>query len=198
MFAFTKEQKQDKLARINVDNYNKLEFSLSTVTDSLQREAILNAMADIADIFTMLRSTYDLSRPVKTPEDYRLLRVLGMPGIILDYRGYPREDICVRAPYYRFLSILPHVGDLQQYFINALQSKKLKEAEATYNDKAKLYGVTAPFSEDNFDTLFNLEETLQYSGRSNAAVVVDIYNRELCEQFAHHTNLDILISTKGN
>ena len=88
MFAFTKEQKQDKLARTNVDNYNKLEFSLSTVTDSLQREAILNAMADIVDIFTMLRSTYDLYKPVRTTEDYRLLRVPGMPGLVLDYRWY--------------------------------------------------------------------------------------------------------------
>ena len=195
MLAFTKEQKQAKLARTNVDNYTKLLGQLQhSYQDDLKMEAISNAMADIADIFTMLRSTYDLSKPVRTREDYRLLRVPEMPGIVLDYKGYPREDICVRTPYYRFLPILPHVGELQQYFINALQSKKLKEAEATYSYKAKLYGVIAPFSEDSFDTLFNLEGILYTSGRTNAAIVANIYNREICEQFAHHTNLDILIS----
>lgn len=93
MFAFTKEQKQAKLAKANVDNYNKLELSLSSTSNELQREAIINAMADIVDIFTILRSTYDLSKPAKTSDDYRLLRVPGMPGIVLDYKWFTDEAV---------------------------------------------------------------------------------------------------------
>ena len=195
MFAFTKEQKQAKLARRNVDNYNKLSAQLQhSYKDDLKREAISNAMADIVDIFTILRSTYDLSKSVKTIEDYRLLRVPGMPGIVLDSKWYSREDIYVRALYYRFFCLTPINEKLQQYFIDALQSKKQKEAKAIYNDKAKLYGVTAPFSEDNFDTLFSLEEILYSSGSTNEVVVANIYDRETCEQFAHHNNIDIIIA----
>lgn len=191
MFAFTKEQKQAKLAKTNVDNYNKLEFSLSSATDSLQREAILNAMADIVDIFTILRSTYDLSKPIKTVEDYRLLRVPGMPGIVIDciMKGTRYK---ARTAYFSYHCTSPHLSELQQYFIYALQNKKLKEMKSTYKHKSKVHGVTTPFSQYNFDTLLSLEEILDSSELIN--IVEDNYNRETCEQFAHHNNIDIIIS----
>ena len=192
MFAFTKEQKQDKLARINVDNYNKLEFSLSTVTDSLQREAISNAMADIVDIFTMLRSTYDLSKPVRTTEDYRLLRVPGMPGIVLDYRWYANELVNVCFPYYDLEIDTDTYQNLQEYLITALSKKKLSQIKNKYKHKSELYGIATSFSEANFDTLLNLESILRTSRSIN--IVANIYNREICQQFAHNKNIDILIS----
>lgn len=193
MFAFTKEQKQAKLARRNVDNYNKLEFTLSNATDSLQREAILNAMADIVDIFTLLRSTYDLSKPIKTAEDYRLLRVPGMPGIVIDcITGKGSSVVRTRTAYFAYHCTSPHLSELQQYFIYALQNKKLKEMKSTYEHKSKVHGVTTPFSQYNFDTLLSLEEILDSSGLIN--IVEDNYNRETCEQFAHHNNIDIIIS----
>lgn len=193
MFAFTKEQKQDKLARINVDNYNKLEFSLSTVTDSLQREAILNAMADIVDIFTMLRSTYDLSKPVKTTEDYRLLRVPGMPGVVLNYRLYASEMVNVFFPYYALEIATDTYQNLQEYLITALSKKKLSQIKNKYKHKSELYSITTRFSEANFDTLLNLESILHTS--RSIKVVTNSYNREICQQFAHNQNIDILIST---
>ena len=192
MFAFTKEQKQDKLARINVDNYNKLEFSLSTVTDSLQREAISNAMADIVDIFTMLRSTYDLSKPVKTTEDYRLLRVPGMPGIVLDYRWIANEMVNVSFPYYASEIATDTYQNLQEYLITALSKKKLTQIQNKYKHKSELYGIATSFSEVNFDTLLNLESILHTS--RSIKVVTNSYNREICQQFAHNQNIDILIS----
>ena len=192
MFAFTKEQKQDKLARINVDNYNKLEFSLSTVTDSLQREAILNAMADIVDIFTMLRSTYDLSEPVKTTEDYRLLRVSGMPGIVLDCRWVANEMVNDFFPYYALEIATDTYQNLQEYLITALSKKKLTQIQNKYKHKSELYGIATSFSEVNFDTLLNLENILHNS--RSIKVVTNNYNREICEQFAHNQNIDILIS----
>lgn len=192
MFAFTKEQKQDKLARINVDNYNKLEFSLSTVTDSLQREAILNAMADIVDIFTMLRSTYDLYKPVRTTEDYRLLRVPGMPGIVLDYRWIANEMVNVFFPYYASEIATDTYQNLQEYLITALSKKKLTQIQNKYKHKSELYGIATSFSEVNFDTLLNLESILHTS--RSIKVVTNNYNREVCEQFAHNQNIDILIS----
>lgn len=192
MFAFTKEQKQDKLARINVDNYNKLEFSLSTVTDSLQREAISNAMADIVDIFTMLRSTYDLSKPVKTTEDYRLLRVPGMPGIVLDYRWIANEMVNIFFPYYASEIATDTYQNLQEYLITALSKKKLTQIQNKYKHKSELYGIATSFSEVNFDTLLNLESILHTS--RSIKVVTNNYNREICQQFAHNQNIDILIS----
>ena len=192
MFAFTKEQKQAKLARTNVDNYNKLEFSLSNVTDSLQREAISNAMADIVDIFTILRSTYDLSKPIKTVEDYRLLRVPGMPGIVIDCKMKGSSVVKARTAHYSYHCTSPHLSELQQYLIYALQNKKLKEMKSTYSHKSKVHGVTTPFSQYNFDTLLSLEEILDSSGLIN--IVEDNYNRETCEQFAHHNNIDIIIA----
>ena len=193
MFAFTKEQKQAKLARTNVDNYNKLSDQLQQVySDDLKREAISNAMADIVDIFTMLRSTYDLSKPIKTVEDYRLLRVPGMPGIVLDYKRYDNEIINRPTPYYAYHYILENVGELQQYLINALQNKKLKEIETKYIYKSELYGITSVVSEANYDTLLNLEKMLHSSRRIH--IVTNNYRREICEQFAHSQNIDILIS----
>ena len=192
MFAFTKEQKQDKLARINVDNYNKLEFSLSTVTDSLQREAISNAMADIVDIFTMLRSTYDLYKPVRTTEDYRLLRVPGMPGIVLDYRWIANEMVNVFFPYYASEIATDTYQNLQEYLITALSKKKLTQIQNKYKHKSELYGIATIFSEVNFDTLLNLESILHTS--RSIKVVTNNYNREICQQFAHNQNIDILIS----
>lgn len=192
MFAFTKEQKQDKLARTNVDNYNKLEFSLSTVTDSLQREAILNAMADIVDIFTMLRSTYDLSKPVRTTEDYRLLRVPGMPGIVLDYRWIANEMVNVFFPYYASEIATDTYQNLQEYLITALSKKKLTQIQNKYKHKSELYGIATSISEVNFDTLLNLESILHTS--RSIKVVTNSYNREICQQFAHNQNIDILIS----
>lgn len=192
MFAFTKEQKQDKLARTNVDNYNKLELSLSTVTDSLQREAISNAMADIVDIFTMLRSTYDLSKPVKTTEDYRLLRVPGMPGIVVDYKWIANELVNVFFPYYDLEIDTDTYQNLQEYLITALSKKKLTQIQNKYKHKSELYGIATSFSEVNFDTLLNLESILHTS--RSIKVVTNSYNREICQQFAHNQNIDILIS----
>lgn len=192
MFAFTKEQKQDKLARTNVDNYNKLEFSLSTVTDSLQREAISIAMADIVDIFTMLRSTYDLSKPVKTTEDYRLLRVPGMPGIVVDYKWIANELVNVCFPYYASEIATDTYQNLQEYLITALSKKKLTQIQNKYKHKSELYGIATSFSEVNFDTLLNLESILHTS--RSIKVVTNNYNREICQQFAHNQNIDILIS----
>lgn len=192
MFAFTKEQKQAKLARANVDNYNKLELSLSSTSDELQREAISNAMADIVDIFTILRSVYDLSKPVKTIEDYRLLRVPGMPGIVLDYKVYADESINVRYWYHADAISVNHSSNIQPYLINALQEHKLTQMEAKYKRKADKYGITLPFSENTYDTLLNLE-SLEYSS-TRIKVVTNNYNREICQQFANATNMDILIS----
>ena len=192
MFAFTKEQKHAKLARINVDNYNKLEFSLSTVTDSLQREAISNAMADIVDIFTMLRSTYDLYKPVRTTEDYRLLRVPGMPGIVLDYRWIANEMVNVFFPYYASEIATDTYQNLQEYLITALSKKKLTQIQNKYKHKSELYGIATIFSEVNFDTLLNLESILHTS--RSIKVVTNNYDRGICQQFAHTANKDILIS----
>lgn len=192
MFAFTKEQKQAKLARANVNNYSKLELSLSNTSDDLQREAISNAMADIVDIFTLLRSSYDLSKPVKTLDDYRLLRVPGMPGIVLEYRGYTNEYINVRYSHYSYDIALTDANGLQPYLINALLERKLAQMKANYKRKADNYGVTLPFSEDNYDTLFSLESSIHLS--TKIKIVTNNYNREICQQFANKTNMDILIS----
>lgn len=191
MFAFTKEQKQAKLAKANVDNYNKLELSLSNTSDELKREAITNAMADIVDIFTLLRSTYDLSKPVKALEDYRLLRVPGMPGIVLDYRWIVDDSINLRYPYYVSDAGLNHSSNLQPYLVKALIERNLTKMKANYKHKADKFGVTLPFSEDNYDTLFNLESMIPYN---YLKIVTPNYNREICQQFAHTANKDILIS----
>lgn len=192
MFAFTKEQKQAKLARANVDNYNKLELSLSSTSDALQREAISNAMADIVDIFAILRSIYDLSKPVKTIEDYRLLRVPGMPGIVLDYKWYANDILNVKYYYHADAISVNHSSNIQPYLVNALQEHKLTQMAAKYKRKADKYGITLPFSEDTYDTLLNLE-TLKYSN-TRIEVVTNNYNREICQQFANAINMDILIS----
>ena len=194
MFAFTKEQKQDKLARINVDNYNKLEFSLSTVTDSLQREAILNAMADIVDIFTMLRSTYDLSKPVRTREDYRLLRVPGMPGVVIDYKWIANELVS----YYELAITKVKNTLLQPYLVKAMVNREHAIRKKSYEFLVEKYSITCPFSPKNYNTVFNLLDATLNPIKKEAVVVTDDYDREICEQFAHHNNLDILISTKGN
>ena len=191
MFAFTKEQKQAKLAKANVDNYNKLELSLSNTSNELQREAIKNSMADIVDIFTLLRSTYDLSKPVKTVEDYRLLRVPGMPGIVLDYKWIADDSINLRYPHYVNDAGLDHSRDLQPYLIKALIKRNLTKMETNYKHKADKFGVTLPFSEDNYDTLFNLESIIQ---KNYSNIVTSNYNREICQQFAHTANKDILIT----
>lgn len=193
MFAFTKEQKQAKLARANVDNYNKLELSLSSTSDELQREAISNSMADIVDIFTILRSIYDLSKPVKTIEDYRLLRVPGMPGIVLDYKVYADESINVRYSYHADAISVNHSSNIQPYLVNALQEHKLTQMEAKYKRKADKYGLTLPFSEDTYDTLLSLESSCCLIA-TNHIIVTNNYNREICQQFANATNMDILIS----
>lgn len=191
MFAFTKEQKQDKLARTNVDNYNKLEFSLSNVTDSLQREAILNAMADIVDIFTMLRSTYDLSKPVRTTEDYRLLRVPGMPGVVLDYRWF-NSSISFKTHFYRAELATKNSESLQPYLGKALLNSNIIKMEKKYKRKADTYGIIIPFSENSYDTLLSLESLILLS---KAPIVVrNNYDRGICQQFAHNQNIDILIS----
>ena len=192
MFAFTKEQKQAKLAKANVDNYDKLLAQLQySYQDDLKREAISNAMADIVDIFTILRSSYDLSKPVKTLEDYRLLRVPRMPGIVLDYRWIADDSINLRYPHYVNDAGLDHSSDLQPYLIKALINRNLTKMEANYKHKANKFGVTLPFSEDNYDTLFNLESILQ---NNYSKIVTPNYNREICQQFAHNQNIDILIS----
>lgn len=193
MFAFTKEQKQDKLARINVDNYNKLEFSLSTVTDSLQREAILNAMADIVDIFTMLRSTYDLSKPVKTTEDYRLLRVSGMPGVVIEYKWIANDLL---APYIDFYSKYtftdtPNV-DIKDYLYKAILNRNESKIRNMYTTNSAKYGITEKFSIRNFNTLESLISFTQT--KIDYIVVERFYLEKVCEQFAHNQNIDILIS----
>ncbi len=193
MFAFTKEQKQDKLARINVDNYNKLEFSLSKVTDSLQREAISNAMADIADIFTMLRSTYDLSKPVRTREDYRLLRVPGMPGIVINYKWIGNDLI---DPYVDFYSKYTFIGSpnvyIKDYLYKAILNRNKKRVHNMYLNNSAKYGITEEFSLKSFNTLESLISFTQT--KIEHIVVYSRYNREICQQFAHNQNIDILIS----
>ena len=193
MFAFTKEQKQAKLARANVDNYNKLELSLSSTSDELQREAISNAMADIVDIFTILRGIYDLSKPVKTIEDYRLLRVPGMPGIVLDYRWYDSDYINIKYSYYSPDITTTNAKSLQPYLVYALLDHKLTQMEAKYKRKADKYGITLPFSKDTYDTVLNLESSVNLATASHI-IVTNNYNREICQQFAHTANRDILIS----
>lgn len=193
MFAFTKDQKQAKLARANVDNYNKLELSLSSTSDELQREAISNAMADIVDIFTILRSSYDLSKPVKTLEDYRLLRVPGMPGIVLDYKWYANEVLNVKYYYHADAISVNHSSNIQPYLVNALQEHKLTQMKAKYRRKADKYGITLSFSEDTFDTLLNLEKEFIHLSRP-IKLVTSNYNRKICQQFANATNMDILIA----
>ncbi len=194
MFALTKEQRQAKLARINVDNYNKLEFSLSTVTDSLQREAISNAMADIVDIFTMLRSTYDLSKPVKTTEDYRLLRVSGMPGIVLNYRWIANDLKNEIVSYYQLAIIKTNHTDLQTYLVKALVNREHSKMKKEYELLAEKYSITNPFSPKNYNTTLNLLNATLNHRKKEAVVVTDCYDREVCEQFVHNQNIDILIS----
>lgn len=193
MFAFTKEQKQAKLARANVDNYNKLELSLSSTSDELQREAISNAMADIVDIFTILRASYDLSKPVKTLEDYRLLRVPGMPGIVLDYKWYANEALNPLYPYYYEHIKISKEETIKPYLALALKVDKIRKAKLKYKNKAKKYRITLKFSEDTFDTLLNLEKKIIHLSRP-IKLVTNNYNREICQQFANATNMDILIS----
>ena len=193
MFAFTIEQKQAKLARTNVDNYNKLEFSLSTVTDSLQREAISNAMTDIVDIFTMLRSTYDLSKPVKTTEDYRLLRVPGMPGIVLDYK-WIANDLKNEIVSYYGLTITKVKDTLQPYLVKALINNEHIKMKKEYELLAEKYRITCTFSTKNYNTVLNLLDAAKHSRKKETVLVANRYNREICQQFAHHNNIDILIS----
>lgn len=192
MFAFTKEQKQAKLARANVDNYNKLELSLSSTSDALQREAISNAMADIVDIFTILRSIYDLSKPVKTIEDYRLLRVPGMPGIVLDYKWYANDFKHTKINYLVQNTFIKDVNTLQPYLVEALLNSKLTKIKDDYARKADKYGIELPFSEDTYDTILSLESAT-WQGYI-PIVVTSNYNREICQQFANAINIDILIS----
>lgn len=192
MFAFTKEQKQAKLAKANIDNYNKLSEQLQhSYSNDLYREAISNAMADIVDIFTILRSSYDLSKPIKTLEDYRLLRVPGMPGIVIDYKWIADEAFDLRYSHYINDVALNNSSNLQPYLIKALIERNLTKMEANYKHKADKYGITLLFSEDNYDTLFSLESIIQ---KNYPNIVTSNYNREICKQFAHTANKDILIS----
>ena len=194
MFAFTKEQRQAKLARTNVDNYNKLELSLSRVTDSLQREAISNAMADIVDIFTMLRSTYDLSKPVRTTEDYRLLRVPGMPGIVIDYKWIANDLKNDLVDYYvQIITKVNHTA-LQTYLVKALEHSNHVKMKKEYELLAKKYSITNPFSPKNYNTVLSLLDSTLNHRKKEAVVVTDCYDREVCEQFVHNQNIDILIS----
>ena len=193
MFAFTKEQKQDKLARINVDNYNKLEFSLSTVTDSLQREAILNAMADIVDIFTMLRSTYDLSKPVRTTEDYRLLRVAGMPGIVIEYK-WIANDLKNELVNYYGRTLTKVKNTLQPYIVKALINHEHIKMKKEYELLAEKYSITCAFSIKNYNTVLNLLDATKHHREKEVVVVDRFYLEKVCEQFAHNQNIDILIS----
>ena len=193
MFAFTIEQKQAKLARTNVDNYNKLEFSLSTVTDSLQREAISNAMTDIVDIFTMLRSTYDLSKPVKTTEDYRLLRLPGMPGIAINYK-WIANDLKNEIVSYYGLTITKVKDTLQPYLVKALINHEHIKMKKEYELLAEKYRITCTFSTKNYNTVLNLLDAAKHSREKEAVVVANNYNREICQQFANYNNIDILIS----
>ena len=194
MFAFTKEQRQAKLARTNVDNYNKLELSLSKVTDSLQREAISNAMADIVDIFTMLRSTYELYKPVRAKEDYRLLRVPGMPGIVLDYNTWRGNDLI--ASHVDFYSKYAFIGtsnvDIKDYLYKAILNRNESKLRNMYTTNSAKYGITEKFSIRNFNTL---ESLIALNKENSDYIVVDrFYLEKICEQFAHHNNIDILIS----
>lgn len=193
MFAFTKEQKQKKLANQFFSDYKKLSEHLQeNYKTDLKREAISNAMADIVDAFTLLRTTYSLSTPVNALEDYRLLRVPGMPGIVLEYRGYASEYINVRYSHYSYDIALTDAKGVQPYLLNALLERKLTQMEANYKRKADKYGIELPFSEDNYDTILNLESATR-QGYIPITVTIN-YNREICTQFAHTTNLDILIS----
>ena len=131
MFAFTKEQKQKKLANQFYSDYCKLSEKLQQdYKVDLKREAISNAMADIVDGFTLLRTTYDLSKQVSTTEDYRLLRVPGMPGIVLDYYWIASD---LKLPYIAFYSeyvynVTSDIG-IKDYLYKAMLNKNKKGAQ---------------------------------------------------------------------
>lgn len=196
MFAFTKEQRQAKLARTNVDNYNKLELSLSKVTDSLQREAISNAMADIVDIFTMLRSTYDLSKSVKTTEDYRLLRVAGMPGIIIDYKWIANDPMLHYTDIYAKKLNINGIVNVRDYLVKALLKNKREQLKQEYSRISSKYSITLPFTINKYNTLVCLLSayTQEVTELDTYMVVSSQYCKEICQEFAHHNNIDILIS----
>lgn len=80
---------------------------------------------------------------------------------------------------------------VQPYLTNALVKHKLTQMEANYKHKANKLGITLPFSEDTYDTLFSLESISQTDYLN---IVTSNYNREICQQFASKTNKDILIS----
>ena len=199
MFTFTKEQKQKKLANQFYSDYCKLSEQLQhNYKSDLTREAISNAMADIVDGFTLLRITYDLSKQVKTTKDYRLLRVPEMPGIVLDYYWIAND---LKEPYVTFYSkyvfnITPNIY-IKDYLYKAILNKNKKRVHDMYIANSSVYGVTEEFSIKNFNTLesliaFTKAKTNKVS--SNYVIVGSKYSREICEQFAHNQNIDILIS----
>ena len=95
-------------------------------------------------------------------------------------------------PYYASEIATDTYQNLQEYLITALSKKKLTQIQNKYKHKSELYGIATSFSEVNFDTLLNLESILHTS--RSIKVVTNNYNREVCEQFAHNQNIDILIS----
>lgn len=196
MFAFTKEQKQAKLARRNVGNYNKLEFSLSNASDSLQREAISNAMADIVDIFTILRSTYDLSKPIKTVEDYRLLRVPGMPGSVLSYDLAGNYGKLYYIDVYEEKLNINGIDNVKDYLVKALLKNRKEHLKQEYSRISSKYSITLPFTINRYNTLVCLLSayTQEVTEWDTYMVVSLDYNTEVCKQFAHHNNIDIIIS----
>ena len=196
MFAFTKEQKQRKLANQFYSDYEKLSEQLQQdYKVDLKREAISNAMSDIVDGFTMLRSTYNADK-VRTTQDFRMLRVPGMPGIVLDYVWIANDlRLCYISEYLKQLSI-SGIDDVKDYLVKALLKSKEEKIKQEYLRISSKYGISFPFSISRYNTLVCLLSayTQELTALDTYIVVSPQYNREVCEQFAYNNKIDILIS----
>lgn len=196
MFAFTKGQKQRKLANQFYSDYEKLSEQLQQdYKVDLKREAISNAMSDIVDGFTMLRSTYSTDK-VRTTQDFRMLRVPGMPGIVRDYYWIANDlRMCYIDTYLKQLDI-SSMDDVKHYLVKALLKSKEEKIKQEYLRISSKYGISFPFSISRYNTLVCLLSayTQELTALDTYIIVSPQYNREVCEQFAYNNKIDILIS----
>lgn len=196
MFAFTKGQKQRKLANQFYSDYEELSEQLQQdYKVDLKREAISNAMSDIVDGFTMLRSTYSTDK-VRTTQDFRMLRVPGMPGIVRDYYWIANDlRMCYIDTYLKQLDI-SSMDDVKHYLVKALLKNKEEKIKQEYLRISSKYGINLPFSISRYNTLVCLLSayTQELTALDTYIIVSPQYNREVCEQFAYNNKIDILIS----